>query len=63
MAAFNVSRPRNLVVKARLGSELKRIPFHNEELTFDDLILMLQRVFGLSATDDIRLKYKDEGCS
>ena len=50
-----------VVVKARLGGELRRIPLHNEDLTYSDLVLMLQRVFGLNASDDISLKYTDEG--
>eukprot|EP00047_Mylnosiga_fluctuans_P003924 m.231712 g.231712 ORF g.231712 m.231712 type:complete len:584 (-) comp12257_c0_seq1:127-1878(-) len=53
-------RPTSMVVKARLGTELRRIPFHNEDLTYDDLLLMLQRVFGLSPSDELKLKYKDE---
>ncbi len=60
-ALFTMPRFTSLVVKARLGSEWKRVPFNNEDLSFDDLIIMLQRVFHLSSTEDIRLKYQDEG--
>ncbi|XP_059093195.1 protein TFG-like [Tigriopus californicus] len=51
-----------LIIKATLGEDIRRIPIHNEELTYDELILMMQRVFRgqLSSTDDITLKYKDE---
>jgi hypothetical protein len=31
--------------KARLGNDIRRIPIHNEDLTYNDLVLMLQRVF------------------
>ena len=39
-----------------------RIPIHNEDITYDELILMMQRVFRdqLQITDDLTLKYKDE---
>ena len=51
-----------LIIKASLGDDIRRIPIHNEELTYDELLLMMQRVFRgqLSSTDDITLKYKDE---
>ena len=52
-----------LIIKARLGDDVRCIPIHNEDLTYDDLLLMMQRVFRgkLSSTDDITIKYKDEG--
>lgn len=52
-----------LIIKARLGDDIRCIPIHNEDLTYDDLLLMMQRVFRgkLSSTDDITIKYKDEG--
>ena len=52
-----------LIIKARLGDEYRRIPIHNEDITYDELLLMLQRLFPkcLSPTDDVLLKYKDEG--
>eukprot|EP00041_Stephanoeca_diplocostata_P021986 m.520890 g.520890 ORF g.520890 m.520890 type:complete len:344 (-) comp21956_c0_seq2:3069-4100(-) len=52
----------NLVIKARLGSDIRRIPIHNEELTYDDLVLMMLRVFHkkLSHSDDLLIKYTDE---
>ncbi|KAF8565464.1 hypothetical protein P879_11174 [Paragonimus westermani] len=51
-----------LIIKAQLGDDLRRIPIHNEEITYDELILMMQRVFKqrLSCDDDILIKYKDE---
>lgn len=40
----------------------RRIPIHNEAITYDELVLMMQRVFRgkLNSTDDITIKYKDE---
>ncbi|XP_003746604.1 protein TFG-like [Galendromus occidentalis] len=51
-----------LVIKAQLGQDIRRIAIHNEDITFDELILMMQRVFrgSLSTQDQITLKYKDE---
>ncbi len=52
-----------LVVKVQLGDEIRRIPIHNEDITYDELMLMLQRVFlgKLKNEDEIVIKYRDEG--
>ena len=52
-----------LIIKARLGDDIRRVPIHNEEITHDELLLMLQRVFKgkLKNTDEVTLKYRDEG--
>lgn len=52
-----------LIIKARLGDDIRRVPIHNEDITYDELLLMLQRVFRgkLKNTDDVTLKYCDEG--
>lgn len=52
-----------LVIKAQLGDDLRRILIHNEELTYDELILMMQRVFKpkLDSLESFTIKYKDEG--
>ena len=31
-----------LIIKATLGSDIRRIPIHNDDLTYDELILMMQ---------------------
>lgn len=51
-----------LIIKARLGDDVRRIPIHNEDLTYDELILMMQRVFRntLKPSDEIVIKYADE---
>ena len=51
-----------LIIKVSLGDDIRRIPIHNEDITYDELILMMQRVFRdqLSPADDLTLKYKDE---
>ena len=52
-----------LIIKARLGDDIRKVPIHNEDITFDELLLMLQRVFRgrLKDTDEVTLKYSDEG--
>lgn len=52
-----------LMIKARLGDDIRRVPIHNEDITYDELLLMLQRVFRgkLNNTDDVTVKYADEG--
>ena len=52
-----------LVIKCRLGSDVRRIPVLNEDLTYDELVLMMQRVYRgkLTGSDEIAIKYKDEG--
>ena len=51
------------VIKARLGAEIRRFPITNEELTMDDLLLMMARVFShrLGPEDELTLKYTDDG--
>ncbi|XP_074662285.1 protein TFG-like [Tubulanus polymorphus] len=51
-----------LIIKAELGDDIRRIPIHNEDITYDELVLMMQRVFRgqLSSTDEVVIKYKDE---
>lgn len=52
-----------LVIKVQFGDDIRRFQIHNEALTYDELILMMQRVFRgkLNSNDDITIKYKDEG--
>lgn len=54
-----------LIIKAQLGDDIRRIPIHNEDITYDELLLMMQRVFRgqLQSSDEVAIKYKDEGLS
>jgi len=51
-----------IIIKVQLGDDVRRIPIHNEAITYDELVLMMQRVFRgkLKNSDDITIKYKDE---
>ncbi|CAM9165414.1 unnamed protein product, partial [Lampetra fluviatilis] len=52
-----------LIIKVRLGDDVRRIPIHNDDITLDELTLMMQRVFRgqLSSSDDVTIKYRDDG--
>ena len=54
-----------LIIKVKLGSDIRRIPIHNDDITYDELVLMMQRVFRgkLNSSDDVTIKYMDEGAS
>jgi len=58
----NIDLSGKLIIKVRLGDDVRRIPIHNEAITYDELVLMMQRVFRgkLTSTDDVTIKYKDE---
>jgi len=51
-----------LIIKASVGDDIRRIPILNDDLTYDELVLMMQRVFkGVLQTDEeLILKYRDE---
>ena len=54
-----------LIIKVQLGDDIRRIPIHNEDITYDELVLMMQRVYRgkLTSNDEVTIKYKDEGNS
>ncbi len=51
------------ILKVRLGNDTRRQLLYNANISYNDLVLMLQRIFGgkLQPTDDVTLKYFDEG--
>jgi len=49
-----------LVLKTELNGDLRRIPLHNDFLTFDELHLMLCRVYSCDIDEEDKLKYMDE---
>ena len=51
-----------LVVKARLGDDVRKAAISNGDMSRDELLLMLQRWFKgkLSNHDNVALKYKDD---
>jgi len=58
-----VTEAGRLVIKVSFGDDIRCIPIHNEDITYDELVLMMQRVFRgkVNTGDDVLIKYKDEG--
>lgn len=49
-------------LKARFGSDVRKMTIHHsDDLSYNDLVLMMQRIFKLHSSTNILLKYKDEG--
>jgi protein TFG len=59
----NIDLSGKIVFKVRLGNEIKKIIIHNDEITFNELLLMVQRIFSerIKPNDEFKLKYTDEG--
>lgn len=49
-----------ILIKVQFGNEIRRLPIHNDEITFNELLLMMQRLFKLQPSDEIEIKYRDE---
>lgn len=49
-----------LIIKAQLGDDIRRVPYGNDEITYDELIIMMQRLFRgkLEPDDHVAIKYK-----
>ncbi len=52
-----------VVFKVKLGDEIKKIVIHNEDINFNELLLMMQRIFSekIKPNDEFSMKYTDEG--
>ena len=61
MVAANGS-PSATVVKVRHGADVRKTVIrHNDDVTLNDLLLMVQRLFAIAPSAPIELKYKDSG--
>ncbi|CAF0912949.1 unnamed protein product [Didymodactylos carnosus] len=51
-----------IIIKAQLNDDIRKIMIHNEELTLDELSLMMERVFvgKINSTDQLIIKYLDD---
>lgn len=51
-----------LIIKAQFGDDIRKMMIHNEDLTLNELLLMMERVFSgkISNSDEITIKYLDE---
>jgi hypothetical protein len=52
-----------IVFKVRLDQEIKKIVIHNDEINYNELLLMMQRIFSdkIKVNDEFTIKYTDEG--
>jgi len=51
----------SVILKARHGSDMRKLSLrHNHDLAFNDLVLMMQRVFKLKSSTPLVLKYRDQ---
>ena len=52
-----------IVFKVKLDKEIKKIVIHNDEINFNELLLMMQRIFSdkIKPNDEFSIKYTDEG--
>ncbi len=52
-----------VVFKVKLADEIKKIVIHNEDINFNELLLMMQRIFSdkIKPNDEFSMKYTDEG--
>jgi hypothetical protein len=51
-----------LIIKAQLGDDIRKIMIHNEDLTLNELVLMMERIFAgkISNSDELTIKYLDD---
>ncbi|CAF0752335.1 unnamed protein product [Adineta steineri] len=51
-----------LIIKAQLGDDIRKMMIHNEDLTLNELVLMMERIFAgkISNSDELTIKYLDE---
>ncbi|CAF1035149.1 unnamed protein product [Rotaria sordida] len=51
-----------LIIKAQLGDDIRKMMIHNEDLTLNELVLMMERIFAgkISNSDEITIKYLDD---
>lgn len=60
---YKMADSKGNILKVRLGNDTRRQMLYNTNISYNDLVLMLQRIYAgiLKASDDITLKYFDEG--
>lgn len=50
------------LIKARFGNDVRKVSLHhNEDISYDDLCIMMQRIFKIESSANITLKYRDDG--
>ena len=51
-----------IVFKVRLDKEIKKIVIHNDDINYNEMLLMMQRIFAekIKPNDEFAIKYTDE---
>jgi len=51
-----------LIIKVQLGDDIRKMMIHNEDLTLNELVLMIERIFAgkISNSDELIIKYLDD---
>lgn len=52
-----------IVFKVKLDKEIKKIVIHNDDINYNELLLMMQRIFSdkIKPNDEFTIKYTDDG--
>lgn len=52
-----------IVFKVKLENEIKKLVIHNDDINYNELLLMMQRIFSnkIKPNDEFTIKYTDEG--
>ncbi|CAD6184345.1 unnamed protein product [Caenorhabditis auriculariae] len=60
MVEYNSTGLTSTILKARFGSEIRKLPLHHgNDLAMADLVIKLQRIFKISPEKNVVIKYKD----
>lgn len=51
-----------IIIKVTLGKEIKKVVIHTDDISYNELVLMMQRIFAdeIKQTDEFTIKYTDE---
>lgn len=50
------------VLKAKFGSDIRKSQLrHSQDLNYNDLALMIHRIFQIHTSNNLKLKYRDNG--
>jgi hypothetical protein len=52
-----------IVFKVKLENEIKKLVIHNDDINYNEMLLMMQRIFSdkIKPHDEFVIKYTDEG--
>ena len=52
-----------IIFKVKLDNEIKKVIIHNDEINYNEMVLMIQRIFSdrIKTKDEFRIKYADDG--